>query len=745
MKPTVFLLLVAGSCFSLMSQPGALDPSFAPTPNWSGSDRPFVRAIAVDQNGRILVAGLRPVTSSVRSFVIRLNPDGSRDTNFAEVVTTPSDATVYGIATSTDGKLLIGGTFDSINGLPRGGVARLHPDGDLDLLFNPCAIAGSGFAFQADGKIIVGGTGIARLHPDGSRDATYNPPQNDFTHALALQPDGKCIAGKTFGAIRLSPTGSVDTSFSGASDPNGYVRSIALQPDGKVLLGGGFERVHGVERRFLARLNPDGTLDTGFAPSVTQPVREVALYPNGKITIAGFFTQVNGVSRSGVAQLNPDGSLDTSFDPGSGANELPVMAMALQLDGKVVVGGSFTNFNGVPCQGIARLLAGPTNGPPGIVSSPANQTVVVGEKAVLLVSASGTEPLGYQWQHGGANIPGATNQSLIIEPATPEDAGEYRAIVSNPLGAITSETAVLGLVPCRIIFHPESRVIQAGSNVSFTVEALGPEPLVYQWTFNGASLEGANTASLAITNVQLVHQGAYGVEVRNSFGAVTSHAAQLTVLVAPVAIQPPLTQTAVEGGSITLSVAVFGNPGPFWYLWRREAARLSETTLDEPASFLTIANLQTNQSGLYSVAVTNAAGTLFASCTLTVLADTDRDGMPDTWESERGYNPTNSADGLLDSDGDGLRNWQEYVAGTDPTNALSYLRIDRISVNGPATIEFAAVSNRTYTIEYTDTLERGAWTTLVDLVARPENRTERIIDPAAPPQRYYRLVSPAAR
>ena len=117
--------------------------------------------------------------------------------------------------------------------------------------------------------------------------------------------------------------------------------------------------------------------------------------------------------------------------------------------------------------------------------------------------------------------------------------------------------------------------------------------------------------------------------------------------------------------------------------------------------------------------------------------------MPDVFESERGYNPTNSADGRLDSDGDGVSNSREYAAGTDPADALSYLKVERISLGAGAAIEFLAMSTRTYTVEYADELENsGAWAKLVDVVAQPETRTETIIDSGSWPRRYYRLATP---
>ena len=741
MKTRLVLLLVAGPCLSLYAQPGALDPAFNPDPQWAGVSSPFVRALAVSPAGKIYAGG----QSSINwAFLASLNPDGRLDVDFFASVG-PITSVIYGIAFQPDDKVLAGGDFTRINSIVREGVARFHADGALDMEFNPSPVAGSGFAFQLDGKVIVGGGGFARLLANGSRDTNYaaSLPAPQFIYAVVLQPNGKCLVGHVGGIHRLNATGSLDTSFNPGIGVNSYVRSIVVQPDGKIVIGGGFTSINSVPRPFLARLNANGTLDNSFAPLLNNAAHDLALYANGKIVVSGHFTTVNGFSRRGIALLHPDGSLDTTFDPGSGASTLPIMAMAVQSDGKILVGGFFTNFNGVPRPNIARLLVGPTNGPPGIAAPPADRTAVAGTKATFSVGAFGAKPLRYQWQHRGTNIPGETNHLLTISATLPQHDGEYRAIVTNPAGTITSGAGNLNIVPASILVQPESKTIRAGSNVIFTVEAFSSEPLAYQWTFNGVDLPGQTFSSLAISNVQVSEDGDYAVHVSNSFGDLSSDPARLTVLVRPVTTQPPLSQTAVEGGSVTLSVSVSGHPAPFWYLWRRGSARIDESFTNEKNAFVTIADVQTNQSGLYSVSVTNAAGAIFASCNLTVLADTDRDGMPDVFESERGYNPTNSADGRLDSDGDGVSNSREYAAGTNPANALSYLKVERISLGGGATIEFLAVSNRTYTVEYADELENsGAWAKLVDVVAQPETRTETIIDSGSGPRRYYRLATP---
>src|SRR5205814_2235697 len=124
----------------------------------------------------------------------------------------------------------------------------------------------------------------------------------------------------------------------------------ALQPDGKILIGGAFTAVNGAPRNYLARLNADGSVDSGFNPApiadyvrFKPSVQSLALQADGSIVVGGQFTDVGGASRNRIVRLNADGSLDPTFDPGSGANST-VSTLAMQADGKIIAGGDFTNI-----------------------------------------------------------------------------------------------------------------------------------------------------------------------------------------------------------------------------------------------------------------------------------------------------------------------------------------------------------------------------------------------------------------
>ncbi len=193
---------------------------------------------------------------------------------------------VNAAAVQPDGKILLGGIFNSVAGTARENIARLNANGTLDSTFNPGSSSLRCLAVQDDGKVVIG----------GSFDGTQRP-------LLA----------------RLQPNGALDSAFT--PNPDGDVLCLALQADGKVLLGGEFRFVAGDFRSRIARLNADGTLDTAFNPSPAsngqfRGVFTIAVQADGKILLGGDFTSVAATPRARIARLNPDGTLDTAFDPG---------------------------------------------------------------------------------------------------------------------------------------------------------------------------------------------------------------------------------------------------------------------------------------------------------------------------------------------------------------------------------------------------------------------------------------------
>jgi hypothetical protein len=230
--------------------------------------------------------------------------------------------------------------------------------------------------------------------------------------------------------------------------------------------------------------------------------------------------------------------------------------------------------------------------------------------------------------------------------------------------------------------------------------------LRYQWRFNGVNIPDATNAMFTIADVQVANDGDYSVMVSDNIGPTTSQNARLSVLVVPVIVVPPMSQSVVQGGDVTFSAQVTGHPMPFTFEWRKGSLPLVTNVLNQTVGFFTLTNVQAAAAGNYRLVVKNQAlpapGVASGFATLAVLSDTDGDGIPDEWESSHGLDPGSNSDRNADSDGDGMANWQEYIAGTNPTNAASYLKVayiwSGITSNQQVRLEFNAVSNKTYSI-----------------------------------------------
>ncbi len=319
-------------------------------------------------------------------LVALANPSAARaqagfvDPSFLNNLSGPN-SWVWALALQPDGRLLVAGQFTSFNGVPGGEVVRLGADGRVDTNFNARVTAGDptihSVAVQPDGRVLIGGmfTGIngatcirlARLNADGTLDSNFvasvNSSQSFITVShLGLQTNSQIVIGGWFETVngaphtniaRLNNNGSLDTGYNAQIDtpPNALVMSA----DGRVLIGGAFSTVNGQARAHLARLDTNGTLDATFLPVTDGNVDSFAPQPDGKIVIGGGFTTVNGVARYRIARLNSNGSLDTNFQNGLAGADSYVGCVAVDPTGKVLVGGQFSSMNGVGRTNVARL------------------------------------------------------------------------------------------------------------------------------------------------------------------------------------------------------------------------------------------------------------------------------------------------------------------------------------------------------------------------------------------------------
>lgn len=236
---------------------------------------------------------------------------------------------------------------------------------------------------RTDGIVIAGGTfttvhgttqnRLTRLKSDGSLDTNYAGGTGfDATvWALAMHTGDTTLVGGNFTSYNgttvgylsriTALTGILDFGFNGhmGTGFNNTVEAISVQSDGKIIVGGSFTYFNGSVATKLLRLNEDGSRDVSFGPGGVGPddkIRTIALQTDGKIMIGGDFTFYNGISKSRIARLNATGTPDSSFDPGTGFDNT-VQKIQIQSDGKIIATGLFTSYNGTARNRIVRILS----------------------------------------------------------------------------------------------------------------------------------------------------------------------------------------------------------------------------------------------------------------------------------------------------------------------------------------------------------------------------------------------------
>jgi uncharacterized delta-60 repeat protein len=344
----------------------------------SGFNYPVYCTLFQDNNKPIICGEFTQFNGSGVGEIVRLNEDGALDPNFTNDLLI--NGPIKSVAIQNDGKIIIGGNFTLINGLSANYLARLNIDGTIDPLFNiengvnnqinTCII-------QSDEKILIGGDFTAingklrsfcsRLNVDGALDLSHNygSASNNSIAVTALQTDGKILIGGDFTSYndiplnhiaRLNSDGSIDETFNVGVGTNNDVSAICIQPDGKILIAGSFTQFNNSPRKYIVRLNSDGSIDNSFqiGSGPSSHINAMAIQHDGKILIGGNFDYYNGVFKGKLARLNQDGSLDLTLNTGTGFNSI-VFSISIQDDGKIICGGLMNFFNGAQLDSYCRL------------------------------------------------------------------------------------------------------------------------------------------------------------------------------------------------------------------------------------------------------------------------------------------------------------------------------------------------------------------------------------------------------
>ena len=402
---------------SATGSPGRLiQPVIGATGSSSGSDG--ANAIAVQSDGKILLAGFTTTADGIDATVLRLLPDGTLDPDFGSggAVLLPVGsgyASIAAMAVQGDGGILL---YGSIDGAADADIAvlRLLADGSLDPSFGSAGVVSldpsggadyaGGMALQADGHIVLAGSGwngsnsdfsIQRLTGSGALDGSFGSggqvltgfgSGDDSAAAITLQSDGKMVVvgaafnGSNFdvGALRLNANGSLDTTFNGSGQRlqavgsgDDFASCVALQSDGKIVIGGSTESASGGFDLLLIRLNANGTLDTSFNGSGRLTIAvgsaddfaySLLLQPDGKIVLAGQSSNASGALDYSIVRVTSSGALDTTFNGTGkavvtvGSGDDSAYALARLADGDLLLAGSATGASDADI-GLLRLNA----------------------------------------------------------------------------------------------------------------------------------------------------------------------------------------------------------------------------------------------------------------------------------------------------------------------------------------------------------------------------------------------------
>jgi uncharacterized delta-60 repeat protein len=621
------LSLLAVTAGHALAGSGAWDQTYVPTVS-SGP----VYAMALQPNGELVIGGIFTAvdSSSARYHLARLFSDGTLDSTFFASGSGVS-STVWSLAVETDGRTVIGGDFTSINGTARTRIARLNSNGTVDGSFLPTNTINNSvlaLAVQTNNAVIVGGSFSqgtfpswnARLNADGTTDSSFSSYPNGAVYAIAVQTDGKIVIGGAFTTVngatrnriaRLNADGSLDNTFQNSlAGASSTVRCLQIQTDGKILIGGDFTTVNNTSRSYVARLNSDGSLDTGFANSAVgvvganNSVYAVMQQPNNSVVIGGSFTTYSSANLSHVARLYADGTRDTTFT-NFGINNT-VEALAIQSDGGILFGGLFTTINNTNWSYLGRLYGDLY--PPQFVVQPASRNTNVGANVTFSAQVSNPTTTSFQWRLNGNNISGATGTAYSLFNVQLSDTGNYSVFVGDAVGGTTSSNALLQVgIPPAFTSQASSLSVTQGQSASFSVTATGT-PLNYFWKKNGTFISSQTNSSLNFANVVATNAATYTCQVSNFLGSITSTGAVLTVAYPPTISVQPVGKTVGAGSNFTVSVTAGGYPAVA-YQWRTNGNAITGAT----ASNYTVTGAQTNNSGDYDVVITNSMGSITSS------------------------------------------------------------------------------------------------------------------------------------
>ncbi len=480
---------------------GAQDPSFTlALANVSGFG---IYDLVRDAQGRIYVAGRFDVIGgkSYRNLV-RLKSDLTIDDDFATMLGSGPSGRVRCVTVLENGQIMFGGQFDSVSSVPGTmHFARLFDHGEVDRsLVSYITRTASGSSMEVyrirqmpgDSRVYVGGSltsyfsnnYLVRILPDGVRDSTFSAGVSGRVHDFLIRPDGRLLVGGQ------TQSGSLP-----------YVEQLAATGvRDTVYLGGGSY--------------------TGTA------IHSLSLQANGKLIVGGTYTVVGGVAQNRFTRLMPNGAVDTTLNLQAGFNS-DVYTTVLAPDGRIWVGGSFTQYRGATANYITRLYG--DDAVVGIGQAPVSQKVQAGNTAQFSIVATGSGPFSYEWRKNGVllsnggNITGATASTLSISNAQAADEASYSVRLFSDTSEVLSPPASLQVAGAPVIVSASTGgSFGVGKRRILSIQVKAADPYSIQWFKGSTLIPGATGPAYLLPTPTTGDSGDYEAVVTNSLNTATT-------------------------------------------------------------------------------------------------------------------------------------------------------------------------------------------------------------------------------
>lgn len=554
LTPYVVLGAVTNMTVTILDNeaPGRLDDRFQPG---LGADD-SVRALLVQKDGKVLVGGdFTTMDGVILPRLGRLHADGFLDRSFNPGL--GFDGSVRAIAEVEGGRILVGGTFTGFDGRPRPNLTVLEPDGtgslepvaSVDGAVNAIAV-GNGIFIGGDFTRVsaIAGAGVAKLKEDRLLDEGFSTggAGRSGVRALSVTTEGGLWVGGSFTTwggngrylVRLLPDGTMDRSFGVALSPNGPVTALLAGVNGMVFVAGEFTTISGVPRPGLARLQPNGLVDSSFQPRTAgnDAVLAMGIQGSDRVVVAGAFTTFDEIPAGRFARLDSNASVDPTFFRGLGANDL-IRAVAVQPDGAFLIGGDFTTVNGRARLRIARIHADEEFAEGFVefaaaafssLESAAESTIQVRrtgsaktEARVRYLTVDSTATAGADYVSSAGELvfqAGETAASFIVplrDDALSEGTETVTLVLTNSVGAVIGRQATAELLleddEAAIAFERASVEVSEGAgSVNLVVRRSGPLGSDAQVSYLADGLTAAAGEDFAETGGTLIFPAGIG-------------------------------------------------------------------------------------------------------------------------------------------------------------------------------------------------------------------------------------------